>query len=99
MLNHIFKKKNKKIKSQEFPGGPVVRIHTFTAEGVGSVPGRGAKTPHAEQHGQKKKKKKKVGTKKKIAKVVPPPSPDPSNLPLNLALIGLFVSQHPLLDF
>ena len=33
-------------------------LHTFTAEGTGSVPGWGTKIPQAAQWGQKKKKKK-----------------------------------------
>ena len=33
-----------------------LRRHASTAGGAGLIPGRGAKTPHAVQHGQKKKK-------------------------------------------
>ena len=36
----------------EFPGG----LSTFTVQGLGSVPGQGAKTLQAAQHNQKKKK-------------------------------------------
>ena len=32
-------------------------LHAFTAEGAGSIPGRGTKIPQASQHGQKKKKR------------------------------------------
>ena len=32
-------------------------LHTFTAVGLGSIPGRGTKIPQASRHGQKKKKK------------------------------------------
>ena len=31
----------------DFPGGPVVNILPSNAGGVGSIPGRGAKIPHA----------------------------------------------------
>ena len=30
----------------DFPGGPVVKTHTSTAGGMGSIPGRGAKIQH-----------------------------------------------------
>ena len=33
-----------------------LRLHDSTAEGVGSIPGWGAKIPHAPQLGQKRKK-------------------------------------------
>ena len=33
----------------DFPGGPVVNILPSNAGGVGSIPGRGAKIPHASQ--------------------------------------------------
>ena len=32
-----------------------LRLHAPTAGGTGSIPGRGTKTPHAAQYGQKKK--------------------------------------------
>ena len=32
-------------------------LHTFTPEGLGSIPGRGTSILQAKQHGQKKKKK------------------------------------------
>ena len=32
-------------------------LHTFTANGLGSIPGQGTKTPQVTQHGQKIKKK------------------------------------------
>ena len=38
---------------------PWLGLDVFTAEGSGSIPGRGTKIPQATQHGQKKKKKKK----------------------------------------
>ena len=31
----------------DFPGGPVVKISPSSAGGVGSIPGRGTKIPHA----------------------------------------------------
>ena len=34
---------------QDFPGGPVVKTSPSNAGGVGSIPGRGAKFPHASQ--------------------------------------------------
>ena len=34
-----------------------VGLHSFTAKGKGSIPGRGTKVPQAKGHGQKKKKK------------------------------------------
>ena len=37
-------------------------LRTFTAEGKGSIPDRGTKTPQATWHGQKKKKKNKLST-------------------------------------
>ena len=32
-----------------FPGGPVVKTSPSNAEGMGSIPGQGAKIPHASQ--------------------------------------------------
>ena len=37
----------------DFPGGPVVRPSRSNAEGVGSIPGGGAKIPHASWLGGK----------------------------------------------
>ena len=34
---------------REFPGGPVVKTSPSNARGAGSIPGRGAKIPHAFQ--------------------------------------------------
>ena len=34
-------------KVRDFPGGPVVKTSAFNAGGAGSIPGRGAKFPHA----------------------------------------------------
>ena len=51
---------HKKCKcSWEFPGVPVVRTLVFrtSAEGPGSIPGRGTKIPQAVWHNQKQKKK------------------------------------------
>ena len=31
----------------EFPGGPMVRLHALTAEGLGSISGQGSKIPQA----------------------------------------------------
>ena len=33
--------------SGDFPGGPVVKTSPSNAGGAGSIPGRGAKIPHA----------------------------------------------------
>ena len=41
----------------DFPGGPVVKTSPSNAEGAGSIPGWGAKIPHAS--GQKNPKNKK----------------------------------------
>ena len=35
--------------SRDFPGGPVVKTSPSNAGGAGSIPGRGAKIPHASQ--------------------------------------------------
>ena len=34
---------------RDFPGGPVVRTSPSNAGGAGSIPGQGAKVPHASQ--------------------------------------------------
>ena len=47
-------------KLRDFPGGPVVKTPHFQckdAAGEGSIPGRGAKIPHAVDAVQKKKKR------------------------------------------
>ena len=44
----------------------MVRTRAFTAEGLGSIPGRGTKIPQAVQCGQKKKKKERKRKKKKL---------------------------------
>ena len=44
---------------REFPGGPVVKISPSNAWSVCSIPGQGAKIPHAPQPKKKKKKKEK----------------------------------------
>ena len=36
-----------KTTMRDFPGGPVVKISPSNAGGVGSIPGWGAKIPHA----------------------------------------------------
>ena len=36
----------------DFPGSPQLRFCTSNVEGVGLIPGRGAKIPHAAQRGQ-----------------------------------------------
>ena len=41
-----------------FPGGPVARTSPSNAEGVGSIPGQGTKTPHASQPKNQKRKQK-----------------------------------------
>ena len=33
--------------SRDFPGGPAVKTSPSNAEGVGSIPGQGARIPHA----------------------------------------------------
>ena len=40
-------KKFKKDDIRDFPGGPVVKTSPSSAGGAGSIPGRGAKIPHA----------------------------------------------------
>ena len=35
--------------NRDFPGGPVVKTSPSNAGGAGSIPGRGAKIPHALQ--------------------------------------------------
>ena len=42
-----YKEKILKAKKEEFPGGTMIRLHAPNAGGVGSIPGQGAKTPHA----------------------------------------------------
>ena len=37
----------RKIKNRDFPGGPVVETSPSSAGGVGSIPGQGARIPHA----------------------------------------------------
>ena len=43
-----------KIKSGDFPGGPVVKPLPSSVRGVGSIPGQGAKIPCASQPETKK---------------------------------------------
>ena len=38
-----------KVKIRDFPGGPVVKTSPSNAGGAGSIPGWGAKIPHASQ--------------------------------------------------
>ena len=46
-----------KYSFREFPGGPVLRTpYAFTAEGLGSMPGRATKTPQAAQCGNSPRK-------------------------------------------
>ena len=46
-----------KYSFREFPGGPVLRTpYAFTAEGLGSIPGRATKTPQAAQCGNSPRK-------------------------------------------
>ena len=42
----------------DFPGGPVVKTSPSSAGGAGSIPGQGAKIPHASQPGNQKVKQK-----------------------------------------
>ena len=37
------------IAERDFPGGPLVKTSPSNAGGVGSIPGQGAKIPHASQ--------------------------------------------------
>ena len=39
--------KNNRKQAEDFPGGPVVRTSPSNARGVSSIPGQGAKSPHA----------------------------------------------------
>ena len=50
----------KPLQFQDFPGGPVVKTSPSNAGGASSIPGRGAKIPHATQpkHQNIKKKQK-----------------------------------------
>ena len=56
-LSFETKSKGLEGRKRESPGGPLVRASAFTAEGPGSIPGPGTKTPEARQYGQKKKEK------------------------------------------
>ena len=49
-----------KVKWRELPGGPEVKTSPSSAEGAGSVPGQGAKIPHASWPKKKNKKKNKA---------------------------------------
>ena len=42
--------------SWDFPGGAIVKTLHFYLRGMGSIPGKGTKIPHAAWHGQKVKK-------------------------------------------
>ena len=44
-----------KYRPRELPGGPVVRMEHFDCWGPGSIPGWGAKNPHAVRWGQNKR--------------------------------------------
>lgn len=44
-FSSIHVKKIKKKKKRVFPGGPVVGLYAFTAEGMSLAPGRGTKIP------------------------------------------------------
>ena len=41
--------------SWDFPGGAIVKTLHFYLRGMGSIPGKGTKIPHAAWHGQKNK--------------------------------------------
>ena len=41
------KKKKKNNNTRDFPGSPVVKTSPANAGGAGSIPGQGAKIPHA----------------------------------------------------
>ena len=49
-------KKHKESHHWDFPGGPVVKTSPSNAGGVGSIPGRGAKIPHASRPKKPKRK-------------------------------------------
>ena len=63
LFSNEYKMGSKSIDSSDQVGTSLVvqwlRLRPFTAEGLGSIPGPGTKTPHAAWCGQKKKKKKK----------------------------------------
>ena len=42
--------------AREIPGSPVLGLHSFTAGGTGSIPGRGTKIPECHPAAKKKKK-------------------------------------------
>lgn len=50
---HVKIKKKKRV----FPGGPVVGLYAFTAEGMSLAPGRGTKIPRSCQVAEKRKEK------------------------------------------
>ena len=54
--------KKKKKDSKDFPGSPVAKTLPSNAGGAGSIPGRGAKIPHALQPKNKRMKKMKNKT-------------------------------------
>ena len=43
----VKKNRKKTTEIRDFPGGPVVKTLLSNAGGAGSIPGWGAKTPHA----------------------------------------------------
>ena len=45
----IQKEDSNKKWARDFPGGPVVNTQPSNARGAGSIPGQGAKIPHASQ--------------------------------------------------
>ena len=45
-----------KHRTEDFPGGPVVRTPRFHTGGPGSIPSQETKIPQAERRGQKNKK-------------------------------------------
>lgn len=46
--------------SWDFPGGAIVKTLHFYLRGMGSIPGKGTKIPHAAWHGQKNKETNKL---------------------------------------
>ena len=55
-MDHIKKKSlKKKIKKGNSLVVQWLRLHAFTAEGPGSIPGQGTRIPQAAWHGQEKK--------------------------------------------
>ena len=57
IMTYMGKESKKEWIYGDFPGGPVVKTSPSHAGGVGSIPGRGAKIPHASPRAEKPKHK------------------------------------------